>query len=128
MGKNVVDEIKKNIVAGIVFVAIMGACFFSGYLTVKYAKRADDNTAIIAEYEARLADIAIINSELQKENSRITEANNRITKRLDDAKTIIDGIDGQLEKDGDTIQRIVDTLSKLERAISIIFENWAPKK
>ena len=29
--------------------------------------------------------------------------------------------------DGDTIQRIVDTLSKLERAISIIFENWAPK-
>ena len=91
-------------------------------------KPADDNTAIIAEYEARLAGIAIVNRELQKANSRITEYNNRITKRLDDAKTIIDGIDGQLEKDGDTIQRIIDTLSKLEYAISIIFENWTPKK
>ena len=123
-----VDEIKKNLVACIVFIAIMGACFFSGYLTAKYARPTDDNTAIVAEYEARLAGIAIVNRELQKANSRITEYNNRITKRLDDAKTIIDGIDGQLEKDGDTIQRIVDTLSKLEYAISIIFENWEPKK
>jgi len=124
----VVDEIKKNLLPGVVFIAIMGASFFGGYLTAKYTKPTDDNTAIVAEYEARLAGIAIVNRELQKANSRITEYNNRITKRLDDAKTIIDGIDGQLEKDGDTIQRIVDTLSKLEYAISIIFENWAPKK
>ena len=123
-----VDEIKKNILSGIVFIAIIGACFLGGYLTAKYTKSADDNTAIIAEYEARLAGIAIVNRELQKANSRITEYNSRITKRLDDAKTIIDGIDGQLEKDGDTIQRIVDNVSKLERAISIIFENWTPKK
>ena len=123
-----VDEIKKTILSGIVFVAIMGACFFGGYLTAKYVRPADDNTAIIAEYESRLAGIAIVNRELQKANSRITEYNNRITKRLDDAKTIIDGIDGQLEKDGDAIQRIVDNVSKLERAISIIFENWTPKK
>ena len=123
-----VDEIKKNLVACIVFIAIICASFFGGYLTAKYTKPADDNTAIIAEYEARLAGIAIVNRELQKANSRITEYNSRITKRLDDAKTIIDGIDGQLEKDGDTIQRIVDTLSKLERAISIIFENWTLKK
>ena len=123
-----VDEIKKNILSGIVFVAIMGTSFFGGYLTAKYTKPADDNTAIIAEYENRLAGIAIVNRELQKANNRITEYNNRITKRLDDAKTIIDGIDGQLEKDGDTVQRIIDTLSKLERAISIIFENWSPKK
>ena len=122
-----VDEIKKTF-AGIVFIAIMGACFFGGYLTAKYARPTDDNTAIVAEYEARLAGVAIVNRELQKANSRITEYNNRITKRLDDAKTIIDGIDGQLEKDGDTIQRIVDTLSKLERAISIVFENRTPKK
>ena len=122
------DEIKKTVVPCVVFFAIMGTSFFGGYLTAKYARPADDNTAIVAEYEARLAVARIINSELQKANSRITEANNRITKRLDDAKTIVDGIDGQLEKDGDTIQRIVDTLSKLERAISIIFENWAPKK
>ena len=123
-----VGEIKKNLLSGVVFVAVMGACFLGGYLTAKYARPADDNTAIVAEYEARLAGLATVNSELQKANSRLTEANNRITKRLDDAKTIIDGIDGQLEKDGDTIQRIVDTLSKLERAISIIFEKWAPKK
>ena len=123
-----VDEIKKNILSGIVFIAIIGASFFGGYLTAKYARPTDDNTAIVAEYEARLAGIAIVNRELQKANSRIAEANNRITKRLDDAKTIIDGINGQLEKDGDTIQRIVDTLSKLERATSIIFENWTPKK
>ena len=122
------DEIKKNILSGVVFIAIMGASFFGGYLTAKYTRPADDNTAIVAEYENRLAGIAIVNRELQKANNRITEYNSRITKRLDDAKTIIDGINGQLEKDGDTIQRIVDTLSKLERAISIIFENWAPKK
>ena len=122
------DEIKKTVVPCVVFFAIMGTSFFGGYLTAKYARPADDNTAIVAEYEARLAVARIINSELQKANSRITDANNRITKRLDDAKTIIDGIDGQLEKDGDTIQRIVDNVSKLERAISIIFENWAPKK
>lgn len=118
-----VDEIKKTILSGIVFIAIIGASFFGGYLTAKYTKPADDNTAIIAEYEARLAGAAIVNRELQKANSRITEYNSRITKRIDDAKTIIDEIDGQLEKDGDTIQRIIDTLSKLEYAISIIFEN-----
>ena len=123
-----VDEIKKNLLSGVVFVAVMGACFFGGYLTAKYTRRADNNTAIIARYENRLAVIENINRELQNENIRITEANNRITKRLDDAKTIIDGIDGQLEKDGDTVQRIIDTLSKLEYAISIIFVNWSPKK
>lgn len=128
IGKNVVDEIKKNLLSGVVFIAIIGAGFFGGYLTAKHTKPADDNTAIIAEYENRLAGVAIVNRELQKANIRITEYNSRITKRLDDAKTIIDGIDGQLEKDGDTIQRIVDTLSKLEYAISIIFENWTPKK
>ena len=123
-----VDEIKKNLVACIVFIAIVGASFFGGYLTAKYARPTDDNTAIVAEYENRLAGIAIVNRELQKANSRITEYNSRITKRLDDAKTIIDGIDGQLENDGDAVQRIIDALSKLERAISIIFEHWTPKK
>ena len=123
-----VDEIKKNLVACVVFVAIMGASFFGGYLTAKYAKPEADNTAIIAEYEARLAVVENINRELQNENIRITEYNNRITKRIDDAKTIIDGIDGQLEKDRDAIQRIIDTLSKLEYAISIILEDWPPEK
>ena len=122
------DEIKKTVVPCVVFFAIMGTSFFGGYLTAKYARPADDNSGIIAEYENRLAVARIINSELQKANSRITEYNSRITKRLDDAKTIIDGIDGQLDADGNTIQRIIDNVSKLERAISIIFENWTPKK
>jgi ribosome-interacting GTPase 1 len=124
----VVDKIKKTILSGVVFIAIMGTSFLGGYLTAKYTKLADDNTAIIAEYENRLAGIANINRELQNENIRITEYNNRITKRLGDAKTIIDGIDGQLETDGDTVQRIIDNVSKLEYAISIIFENWTPNK
>ena len=123
-----VGKIKKTILSGVVFIAIIGASFLGGYLTAKYTKPADDNTAIVAEYENRLAGIAIVNRELQKANSRITEYNSRITKRLDDAKTIIDGIDGQLDADGDTIQRIIDNVSKLEYAISIIFENWTPKK
>ncbi len=123
-----VDKIKKTILPGVVFIAIIGTCFLGGYLTAKYTKSADDNTAIIAEYEARLAVVENINRELQNENIRITEYNSRITKRLDDAKTIVDGIDGQLEKDGDAIQRIIDNVSKLERAISIIFESRAPEK
>lgn len=123
-----VDEIKKSIVAGIVFIAIVGASFFGGYLTCKYTKPPADNTAIVAEYEARLAGVANVNRELQKANSRITEYNSRITKRLGEAKAIIDGINGQLESDGDTIQRIIDNLSRLEQAISIIFENWTPKE
>lgn len=123
-----VDEIKKNLLSGIVFFAIMGASFFGGYLTGKYAKPTADSSRIVAEYENRLAVARIINRELQKANKRIEEYNNRITKRLGEAKTIIDGIDGQLEKDGDTIQRIIGNISKLEQAISIIFENWTPKK
>jgi len=124
----VVDEIKKGIIAGIVFVAIIGASFFGGYLTCKYANTTADDTAIVAKYEARLAGIANVNRELQKANSRITEYNSRITKRLGDAKEIIDGINGQLKSDGDTIQRLIDSLSRLEQAISIVFENWSPKE
>lgn len=123
-----VDEIKKNLVSGIVFIAIIGASFFGGYLTCKYANTTADDTAIVAKYEARLAGIANVNRELQKANSRITDANSRITKRLSDAKAIIDGINGQLKSDGDTIQRIIDNLSRLKQAISIIFENWTPKE
>jgi len=124
----VLDEIKKNILSGIVFFAIIGASFLGGYLTCKHTKSATDDTAIVAKYEARLAGIANVNRELQKANSRITEYNSRITKRLGDAKAIIDGINGQLESDGDAIQRIIDNLSRLEQAISIIFENWTPKE
>lgn len=122
-----VDEIKKGIIAGVVFIAIIGASFFGGYLTCKYVQPTADNTAIIAEYESRLAGIANVNRELQKANRRIADANIRITKRLDSAKAIIDGINGQLETDGNTVQRIIEKLSRLEQAISIIFENRTPK-
>lgn len=117
-----VDEIKKNLVACIVFVALIGSTFFAGYLTCKYGQSETDNTAIVAEYESRLAGIAIVSRELQKANREIADANSRITKRLADAKTIIDGINGQVDTDGKTVQRIIDNLSRLEYAISIIFE------
>lgn len=116
------DQFKKVAVSVIVFFAIVGSCFFGGYLTCKYTQSPADNTGLVAEYENRLAVARIINSELQNENSRITEYNNRITKRLADAKTIIDGIDGQIDTDGNTVQRIIDNLSRLEQAISVIFE------
>lgn len=112
----------KTFISVVVFVAVVGSAFFGGYLTGKYRQPEADNTAIVAEYEARLAVARIINSDLQNENKRIADYNSRITKRLDEAKTIIDGINGQIDTDGDTVQRIIDNLSRLEQAISVLFE------
>lgn len=112
----------KTFISIIVFVAIVGSAFLGGYLTCKYGQPETDNTGIVAEYEARLAVARIINSDLQNENKRITDYNSRITKRLDEAKTIIDGINGQIDTDGNTVQRIIDNLSRLEQAISVLFE------
>ena len=116
------DQFKKTAISVLVFFAIVGSCFFGGYLTCKYTQSPADNTGIVAEYESRLAGVAIVNRELQKANREIADANSRITKRLADAKEIIDGINGQVDTDGKTIQRIIDNLSRLEQAISIIFE------
>lgn len=112
----------KTFISIVVFVAVVGSAFLGGYLTGKYTKPPADNTGIVAEYEARLAIARIINSDLQNENKRVADYNSRITKRLDEAKTIIDGINGQIDTDGNTVQRIIDNLSRLEQAISVLFE------
>jgi hypothetical protein len=114
--------VQKNAVYVLVFIAVVGSAFLGGYLARKYGQPETDNTGIVAEYEARLAVARIINSDLQNENQRIADYNSRITKRLDEAKTIIDGINGQIDTDGDTVQRIIDNLSRLEQAISVLFE------
>lgn len=112
----------KTFISIIVFVALVGSAFLGGYLTCKYGQPETDNTGIVAKYEARLAGIETVNRELQNENKRVADYNSRITKRLDEAKTIIDGINGQIDTDGDTVQRIIDNLSRLEQAISVLFE------
>jgi chromosome segregation ATPase len=100
---------------------IFGAGFWAG--------RSNGRLENVTEYEARLAAITSINTELQNENKRLVELNGTISQRLKDitgrierAKDIIDGIGNQLDQDDDTIQRILDNLSKLEKAIRIIFE------
>ena len=113
---------QKNAVYVLVFIALVGSAFLGGYLTCKYGQPETDNTGMVEEYEARFAVARIINSDLQNENGRIADYNSRITKRLDEAKTIIDGINGQIDTDGDTVQRIIDNLSRLEQAISVLFE------
>jgi len=103
--------------------------FFTGYFVSNY-QSTKQHSADLAVYESRLGDITKLNTELKNENSRITDLNigltNRlatITKRLDSAKTIVDGLDGQAQSDGDAIQRLIENVSRLEQAISIIFEN-----
>ena len=106
--------------------------FGTGYWAGRSNGRIENDT----EYEARLATITSLNTELQNENKRLAELNQLITDRLkdvtdrlakvtdrfDSAKDIIDGIGSQLDQDDDTIQRILDNLSILEKAISIIFD------
>ena len=109
-------------------------CFGAGYVlsniisTKQYSRD-------IAKYEARLDDLTKLNSGLKDENKRAAAYNRDITERLGDvqgqldkvtgrlskAKSIVDGLNGQATSDGDTIQRLVANVSKLERALSVIF-------
>ena len=82
------------------------------------------------QYENRLATLTNINADLQNKNSQLTELNKSLTKRLDDingrlrqAEDIIRGLDVQTSTDGDTIQRLIDNLHKLEKVISILFDS-----
>ena len=104
---------------------VFALVFASGYWTAERKHTITDNL-----YETRLADLTNINKQLQDENGRINELNGLVTARLDEitgrlgkAKDIIGGLDGQIETDGDTIQRLVDNLQRLEQAISVIFED-----
>lgn len=112
-----------------IFIHILVCVFiFSfGFIFGKYQSTSKHN-ADIAVYENRLADITSLNQQLKDENKRVTELNNGLTKRiesitarLDSAKTIIDGLDDQTGSNGETVQRLIDNVSRLEQALSIIF-------
>ena len=115
---------KKDTVNLLVIFALGVSMFFAGFYVG--GKR---SAGTISEFENRLADLTDINKQLQDENSRlraITDDLSRrlttVSERLDRAKDIIDGFANQVSADGDTIQRAIDTISKLEQLLSVIFE------
>ena len=76
-----------------------------------------------SKYEARFAELTAINQELQGEIGRLTELNKSITDRLSRANEIISGLYGQTDELGETVQRIIDNVQRLERKISSDYEN-----
>ena len=110
------------------YIFICAIFFGAGYLLSNF-QSTRKHSVDLAKYEARLGDITKLNNELKDENSRITSLNIGLTKRiesitarLDSAKSIIDGLDGQTTDDGNTVQRLIDNVQRLEQALSIIFE------
>ena len=118
------DKIK-GVVFSLVFLVLVGAVFFAGYYVGN--RRCE---IIAGEFEKRLESITNINKQLQDDNNRIraitddlTGRLNSVSERLGRAKAIIDGFSRQIDSDGDTIQRAIDTVSKLEQILSVIAEN-----
>ncbi len=119
------EKIKQSIVLVLAFLVLVGAVFFTGFYVG--SKR---GAVIAGEFEKRLGDITAINQQLQDENKRLADLNRKLTvdlesvsSRLDRAKDIIDGFSSQVTTDGDTIQRTIETVSKLEQLLSVIFES-----
>lgn len=124
-------NVLKKIIACIFVCAIF---FGAGYILSNF-QSSRKHSVDLAKYEARLVDITKLNRDIQDENKRVTELNtiitdrntiiegklNSVTIRLDSAKSIINGLDGQTTDDGNTTQRLVDNVSRLEQALSIIF-------
>ena len=76
-----------------------------------------------SKYEARFAELTAINQELQGEIGRLTELNKSITDRLSRANEIISGLYGQTDELGETVQRVIDNLQRLERKIKASSKN-----
>jgi hypothetical protein len=98
--------------------------FGAGYV-LSYTTKYTNNDS---EYAVRLANAERINRELQSANIRLGDLNTSLTEQLSiisgklaRAKTVIGRIQSQLGTDGDTVQRLVETLSGLEQALQIIF-------
>lgn len=121
-------NVKKILIISGICLFILLASFGSGYLS-GYKNTERKYTAIINQYQSRLADIENLNRRLQDENSQLTELNRSVIARLEDvtgrlstAKDIISGFSGQITTDGETIQRIIENFQRLELAISKILE------
>ena len=105
-----------------VSLCILVFCLIGGVFCAGFYVGNRRSKAIIGEFEKRLEFVTNINKELQVENRRITELNSILSRRLDRAKEIIDGFSKQVDTDGDTIQRAIDTVSRLEQLLSVLFE------
>ena len=118
-------KIKQSIILVLAFLVLIGAVFFTGYYV---GSKGSARTA--GEFEKRLSDVTTINKQLQAENSRLRAITDNLTRRLatvterlDRAKNIVAGFSKQIDSDGDTIQRAIDTVSKLEQILSVILED-----
>jgi hypothetical protein len=116
---------KKNLFEFIFFVIVFAVGVFAG-ITVSSGKNKSDAD----KYESRLAALTNLNGELQTENQRIADLNTSLTKRLDEitgrlnrASEIVAGFDGQVTSDGETVLRLIDNVSVLEKAFGIIFSS-----
>jgi hypothetical protein len=108
---------------------IIGAiliAFFSGAWSGQARGRAESDSV----YEGRLAIIGKLNESLQSENIELaginkdlTERNARNEDRLRAAADSLGELDLRASTDYNTVQRLIDNLSRLEQAISVIFAN-----
>ena len=116
---------KKIITCLLCVILVFAAGFLSSYIITEKRNRAN-----IGEYENRLAVVTNLNRQLQDENRRASEINTSLTKRLDEitgrlgrASEIVTGFKGQTASDGETIQRLIDYVSVLEKAFGVIFKD-----
>lgn len=127
-GKNVVRKTGVYLLCG--GIALLVIVFIAGAVAGSKQGRAKLDT----EYEDRLAAIAIINADLQDQNNRLTDLNKSLTERLGviterlgvitdrltKAENIIGELDFRASTDGNTVQRIIDNLEKLDRAVQAL--------
>jgi hypothetical protein len=83
----------------------------------------------INSLENGLADVEAINIKLQDENQRATEHTRIIERELADltgrinlAQGITGAIAASLEGDGNTIDRAIERVNRIEKALQIIFD------
>ena len=118
------DKIKQGFVFIVLFLVFSGSMFCAGYYVGNHRGQ-----VIIGEFENRLTILTDLNKQLQNENKQLADYNRAIRERLDEmskrferAKDIIAGFASQVSADGDTIQRALDTVERIERLLSVITE------
>jgi len=131
------DDWKKipNFVYGIALLVVV----FAAGMGAGYARRGPVDTG---RYEARIELLEKLNSDLQAANSGQQLVNREISRsltvvqgrldesiaRLGKAKEILGGVGSELEDSGDAVQRLIDYVSRLEKAIGILLEeNQVPE-
>lgn len=115
------DKIKQGCIFLLVFLVFGGSVFCAGYYVGKHRGQ-----VIVGEFENRLTSLADLNKQLQNENKQLADYNRAIrerleamSKRFEQAKGIIDGFSKQIDADGSVIQRAIETVSRLEKLLSV---------